>query len=195
MLINDGVYRMRFRDGMNATDTANMIPGQHYFVDIDFRNTSYTFLAGHSLRIDVTSSNYPRYNRNMNTGQTMYPLPLSSAGDTLVNPVIANNTIYTNSAYASRVTIPCNAWPTSIVENTQPTFEAYPNPATTYIDVVNASSESCTYSIINSLGQVVKTQQSNSSTTRISLDGIGAGVYLLQMKSGHSVSTKEIIVK
>ena len=101
MLITDGVYRMRFRDGFDAADTSNMVPNQHYAVDIVLPHTSITILQGHSLRIDVTSSNYPRFNRNMNTGQAMYPGPIATAGDTLVNPQIANNTIYTNSQYSS----------------------------------------------------------------------------------------------
>ncbi len=195
MMISDGVYRMRFRDGMDAVDTANMIPGQHYFVDIDFRNTSYTFLQGHSLRVDVTSSNYPRYNRNMNTGQDMYPGPYQTAGDTLLNPQIANNTIYTNSVYSSRVTIPCNSWPTSIAENNAPQFEVYPNPASNYVDVTSAVNGECTYTMIDAMGRIVREQKSNTQTTRIVLDGLAAGVYVLQMQTEAGVSSREIIVQ
>jgi len=195
MMISDGVYRMRFRDGFNAVDTANMIPGQHYFVDIDFRNTSYTFLQGHSLRIDVTSSNYPRYNRNMNTGQEMYPLPLSSAGDTLVNPQIANNTVYTNSVYSSRVTIPCNAWPSSIAENTAPQFEVYPNPADNYIDVTSAVNGECTYTLMDATGRVVREQKSDTQTTRIILNGLAPGVYLFRMTTDQVTSARELIIQ
>ncbi len=195
MLINDGVYRMRFRDGFNVADTANMIPNQHYFVDIDLPNTCITILQGHSLRIDVTSSNYPRFNRNMNTGQAMYPAPLITAGDTLVNPQIANNTIYTNSVYSSRVTFPAWNWPLSITENTAPQFDVFPNPASDYLDVVNASNESCSYTLVDAAGRVVREVKSNGTTTRILLDGISAGVYVLQMKTETGVSSREIIVQ
>lgn len=196
MLVNDGVYRMRFRNGFDATDTSNMIPGNHYFVDIELPNTSITFLAGHSLRIDVSSSNYPRFNRNMNTGQEMYPAPLSSAGDTLVNPQVANNTIYTNSVYASRVTIPCNAWPVGITENSAASaFQVYPNPATSYIDVISSSNEECTYTLIDAAGRVVLEQKSTLANTRISLNGIAPGFYSLQRDDTNGVVSREIIVQ
>lgn len=195
MLVSDGVYRMRFRDGFDAVDTNVMVPNQHYFVDITLPNTSITFLQGHSLRIDVSSSNYPRFNRNMNTGQAMYPGPFQTAGDTLVNPQIANNTIYTNSVYASRVTIPALNWPSEIAENTAPQFEVYPNPASDYIDVTSAVNGECTYTLMDATGRVVREQKSNSQTTRIMLDGLAAGVYVLQMQSESGVSSREIIVQ
>jgi predicted acyl esterase len=196
MLVNDGIYRMRFRDGFTAADTNVMVPNNYYSVDIALANTSITFLQGHSMRIDVSSSNYPMYNRNMNTGQAMYPGPSQSAGDTLVNPQIANNTIYTNSAYPSRVTIPCNAWPNAITElSPVQTFSVYPNPSTNYVDVTSHSNEACTYTILDANGRVVKTQQSNSMATRISLEGLAAGVHVLQMKTENGVSSREIIVQ
>ena len=94
MLVNDGVMRMRFRNGNTANDTAAIIPGTIYNCDIKLPNTAITFLAGHKIRVDITSSNYPRFNRNMNTGGALYP---GNNLDTLVNPVIASNTVYTNS--------------------------------------------------------------------------------------------------
>lgn len=195
MLISDGVYRMRFRDGFNATDTANMIPNQHYFVDIELPNTCITLLQGHSLRIDVTSSNYPRFNRNMNTGQEMYPIPLATAGDTLVNPQIANNVIYTNSQYSSRVTFQAYNWWVGVDENISPKFDVFPNPASDYIDVVSETNESCTYTLVDAAGRVVREVKSNGMTTRILLDGVAAGVYVLQMKTEAGVSSREIIVQ
>lgn len=195
MLVNDGVYRMRFRNGFDANDTANMVPGNHYFVDIDLPNTSITFLAGHRMRIDVTSSNYPRFNRNMNTGQAMYPPPLSTAGDTLVNPQIATNTIYTNSVYSSRVTVPCNAWPNGIAEHTeQPSFEVYPNPAAEYVDVISSSNEMSTYTLFDATGRVVMVQESSAATTRISLENVAAGMYVLQRCCASGTMKQEVVV-
>lgn len=195
MLINDGVYRMRFRDGFDAADTSNMIPNQHYAVDIVLPHTSITILQGHSLRVDVTSSNYPRFNRNMNTGQAMYPGPIATAGDTLVNPQIANNTIYTNSAYTSRVTIPTLSWPMSVAENVQPVISVFPNPATGYFDVTNSANGTCTYRIVDARGRTVIEQKSTANVTRIDVSMLAAGVYTLMMSSDAGVAAKEIIVK
>lgn len=195
MLINDGVYRMRFRDGFNVADTANMIPNQHYAVDIALPNTSITILQGHSLRVDVSSSNYPRFNRNMNTGQAMYPGPTQTAGDTLVNPQVATNTIYTNSVYASRVTIPSLNWPMSIAETAQPSMSVFPNPALDYIDVTHSANGACTYKMMDASGRVVLEQQSSANVTRIDVSTLAAGVYTLVMNSDAGVATKEIVVQ
>ncbi|MBL0310254.1 MAG: CocE/NonD family hydrolase [Bacteroidetes bacterium] len=103
MLVNDGVMRMRFRNGINAADTMLMIPGTDYDCVMKLPCTSLTFLAGHRIRVDVTSSNYPRFNRNMNTGGVMYP---GNSMDSLVNPVVASNTVYTNVNNTSYITLP-----------------------------------------------------------------------------------------
>lgn len=195
MLVNDGIYRMRFRDGFFASDTSVMVPNNNYSVDIVLPATSLTFLQGHRMRIDVSSSNYPMYNRNMNTGQAMYPGPYQTAGDTLVNPQIANNTIYTNSVYSSRVTVPCNAWPNAITEtNPAPKFSVYPNPASEYVDVVNMDAGSCTCTLFDATGRIVREQQSNGTTTRIDVKDLTAGVYTLHIASGTYVVSREIIL-
>ena len=88
-LVLDGIRRMRFRNGFAAGDTSSITPGTLYPLDIDFfANTAITFPAGHKIRVDITSSNYPRFDKNLNNGQTMYV-----AGDTLV----AENTVYMNN--------------------------------------------------------------------------------------------------
>lgn len=195
MLINDGVYRMRFRDGFDAVDTNNMVPNQHYAVDIVLPNTSITILQGHSLRVDVTSSNYPRFNRNMNTGQAMYPGPVATAGDTLVNPQIANNTIYTNSQYTSRVTIPALSWPMSVNEIAQPSIAVFPNPAMDYIDVTCAENTNRTYQMVDATGRVVLEQKSAANVTRIDVSTLAPGVYTLMVSSEAGVVAKEIVVQ
>jgi putative CocE/NonD family hydrolase len=195
MLINDGVYRMRFRDGFDAVDTNNMVPNQHYAVDIVLPHTSLTILQGHSLRVDVTSSNYPRFNRNMNTGQAMYPGPIATAGDTLVNPQIANNTVYTNSQYASRVTIPALSWPTSVNEPVPSAITVFPNPATDHVDITNADNANRTYKIIDATGRVVIEQQSAGNVTRIDVSALAPGVYTLLVSAEAGIATQEIIVQ
>ena len=62
----DGVLRTRFRDGFEAP--ALMEPGTPERLEIDLWATSYLLAPGDRLRLDVTSSNYPRLARNPNTG-------------------------------------------------------------------------------------------------------------------------------
>jgi putative CocE/NonD family hydrolase len=62
----DGILRVRYRNGL-ATEEL-MKPGTVYEITIDMTATSNVFLPGHRIRLDVSSSNFPRYDRNTNTG-------------------------------------------------------------------------------------------------------------------------------
>jgi putative CocE/NonD family hydrolase len=64
--IVDGITRMRYRAG--AAPGATMTGGAVYEVSVDCWATSHVFLPGHRLRVQVTSSCFPRWNRNLNTG-------------------------------------------------------------------------------------------------------------------------------
>lgn len=62
----DGGLRTRFREGYEAPKL--MEPGQRYRLELDLWATSYALAPGDRLRVDVTSSNFPRLARNPNTG-------------------------------------------------------------------------------------------------------------------------------
>jgi uncharacterized protein len=62
----DGLLRARYRDGSEAPSLIE--PGRVYAFDIDCWVTAMTFLKGHRLRVQVSSSNFPRFDRNPNTG-------------------------------------------------------------------------------------------------------------------------------
>jgi uncharacterized protein len=64
--IADGIVRARFRDSASASSP--ITPGRVYEYAIDLWATSHVFKAGHRLRIEVSSSNFPRYDRNANSG-------------------------------------------------------------------------------------------------------------------------------
>ncbi len=59
--------------------------------------TSNVFLAGHRLRIEISSSNFPRFQRNLNTGGDNF---------TEAQPVIARNRIHYSAEHPSRIVIP-----------------------------------------------------------------------------------------
>lgn len=62
----DGLLRARYRNGPEAPAPAE--PGRIHAYDIDCGVTAMTFLKGHRLRVQVSSSNFPRFDRNPNTG-------------------------------------------------------------------------------------------------------------------------------
>jgi uncharacterized protein len=67
MLINDSIIRCRFRNGFEREEL--MEPGTEYDVEILLPPTSNLFAKGHRIRLDVSSSNFPRLERNPNTGE------------------------------------------------------------------------------------------------------------------------------
>jgi putative CocE/NonD family hydrolase len=65
----EGVVRMRFRDSYDEPSLIS--PGEVYEIRIDLGNLSHVVLAGHRLRLHVTSSDFPRWDRNPNTGERL----------------------------------------------------------------------------------------------------------------------------
>jgi putative CocE/NonD family hydrolase len=74
-----------------------LTPGEVYEVTIPMWETSNVFKAGHRIRVEVSSSNFPRLARNLNTGE--HPGEDASMQ-------VANQTIHHSSQYASRITLP-----------------------------------------------------------------------------------------
>jgi uncharacterized protein len=69
MLLCDSIIRCRYRNGFEREELIQ--PGEQYEVSILLPPTSNLFAAGHRIRIDVSSSNFPRLDRNPNTGEPM----------------------------------------------------------------------------------------------------------------------------
>ena len=94
--IQDGIVRALYRDNNPLLPTP-LSPGAVERYDIDLWATSLVFKNGHRIRIEVSSSNFPRYNRNLNTGN---PVPEA----TLAVP--AHQRIYHTSRYPSHILLP-----------------------------------------------------------------------------------------
>jgi putative CocE/NonD family hydrolase len=65
--LTEGILRMRYRASPEHSSLIN--PGQVYEISLDLWATSNVFLRGHSLRLEISSSNFPRFDRNLNTGE------------------------------------------------------------------------------------------------------------------------------
>jgi putative CocE/NonD family hydrolase len=94
--LTDGIIRARYRDGEQPS---LLEPGQPYRFTIDLWATSNVFKAGHAIRLQVTSSNFPRWDRNPNTG---HPLGQDGPADLRV----AEQTILHDAAHPSHVVLP-----------------------------------------------------------------------------------------
>ena len=93
--LTSGILRMRYRNSQEKPELAN--PGETYHITIDLWATSNVFLAGHKLRLEVSSSNFPRFDRNLNTGE------IQSRGSRMIK---ATNVIYHDKARPSALLLP-----------------------------------------------------------------------------------------
>lgn len=91
----EGITRMRFR--FDNEGGALIEPGKVYEVRIDLDSTSNYFGPGHCIRLEVSSSNFPRFDRNLNTG-------LSAAYESRY--VSARNTVHHGPSMPSRLVLP-----------------------------------------------------------------------------------------
>ena len=101
--LDESIQRMRYRDGYDKP-LVWMEKGKVYKVTLQPLTTSNYFPAGHKLRIEVASSNFPRFDRNLNTGGRNYDE---------TKPVVAHNVVHHSAQYPSSLTI-------TTVKHTQP---------------------------------------------------------------------------
>ncbi|QDT31920.1 CocE/NonD family hydrolase [Thalassoglobus polymorphus] len=93
--IGDGIVRGRFRESLKKEVLMN--PGETYEFTIRLYPTSNVFKKGHRIRVDISSSNYPRFDVNPNTGE-----PLNRHRRTEV----ATQTIFHDASHPSRIILP-----------------------------------------------------------------------------------------
>ena len=93
--LTSGILRLRYRNSQEKPELAN--PGETYHITVDLWATSNVFLAGHKLRLEVSSSNFPRFDRNLNTGE-------EQARATRM--IKATNVIYHDKAHPSALVLP-----------------------------------------------------------------------------------------
>jgi predicted acyl esterase len=193
MLVNDGVMRMRFRNGNTANDTAAMIPGIIYDCTITLPSTAITFPVGHKIRVDITSSNYPRFNRNMNTGGSMYP---GNSLDTLVNPIVAANTIYTNSLNTSYITLPLVGFVAGInsENNLQEQINIFPNPVNNIL-FVEVPGSNFNLEMTDLTGRRISEQKTMNEKAEIDCTNFPDGIYFVRITTPEKKSCyKKIII-
>ena len=93
--LDEGVQRVRWREGW--AKPVFMEPGKEYQVDIPPLVTSNSFAKGHRIRVEVSSSSFPHFERNLNTGGNNYDEK---------DGITARNVIHHGPAYPSRIVLP-----------------------------------------------------------------------------------------
>jgi len=93
--LTDGILRMRYRNSLEKPEPARA--GEVYRLVIDAGVTGHVFMKGHRVRIEISSSNFPRFDRNPNTGGPI-------AAETAL--VTATQTIYHDRQHPSELLLP-----------------------------------------------------------------------------------------
>jgi putative CocE/NonD family hydrolase len=97
MLIADGIIRARYRNSMEKPKLMSGNPHKVYEFTINMGDICQVFKEGHSIRVDISSSNFPKHDRNLNTGGELY---------TETSMQIAENTIHHNKWHPSYIILP-----------------------------------------------------------------------------------------
>jgi putative CocE/NonD family hydrolase len=91
----EGIVRARYRESLSKPSLLK--PGQIYRFDIDMVGTSVAFLKGHRIRVHVTSSHFPQFDRNPNTGERF---------GTTAKVTVAQQAVYHDAERPSHILLP-----------------------------------------------------------------------------------------
>ena len=97
IILTEGILRTRYRNSLEDADLIE--PGEVYEITLDLSATSNVFLRGHRIRLEVSSSNFPRYDRNTNTVGVI-------AGDGEQDVIAAVNHVLHGPRHLSRLVLP-----------------------------------------------------------------------------------------
>ena len=95
LVLSEGILRARYRQGLEATELLE--PNEPDEFAIELCPVCHVFRAKHRLRLDISSSNFPRFSRNLNTGEDVA---------TGTRMLVAQQTVLHSGAYPSRVVLP-----------------------------------------------------------------------------------------
>jgi putative CocE/NonD family hydrolase len=95
--LTDGIIRARYRNSL--ADPEPLTPGETYELSLDLSVTSNVFLPGHRIRLEISSSNFPRFDRNTNTGGVI-------ADESEDQAAVAVNRVLHGPGYLSQLILP-----------------------------------------------------------------------------------------
>ena len=183
VLLTQGIKRARFREGLDKE--IFMQKDSIYKIEIELEPLSLKLKLGEQLRVDITSSNYPMFDINLNDGGELY-----KAGDTL----IATNLIYSRSEIPSRLIVPSKKLFTD-VNSTDKSDDIiiFPNPAANHIEIKDPNSGILSFKILNITGEIIQT---GSEARSIDVSNLSNGFYVIFCHHGNgSISLKKLIIK
>jgi uncharacterized protein len=97
IFLTDGILRARYRNSLAEPEP--LTPGKPVEISLDLSVTSNVFLPGHRIRLEVSSSNFPRFDRNTNTGGVI-------TDESAAQATVAVNRVLHGPSYPSHLTLP-----------------------------------------------------------------------------------------
>ncbi|GAB5416040.1 MAG: CocE/NonD family hydrolase [Crocinitomicaceae bacterium] len=180
MLINDGIQRVRFRNGYSQGDESFMTPGQVYNVQVTLPFTNYTWKAGHRIKIYISGNSDTRWNVNLQDGGTMYQ---PGTGN------VANITIHHDQNNSSYILLPGSNSSLSTQELNEKPIRIYPNPAAESVNIEGATNPS--YILYDAKGQIILEDSGNQLNTQ----AVASGWYLLQINGDNVQKQLPVIIR
>jgi uncharacterized protein len=181
MLINDGIRRMRFRNGYRKTDESFMSPSIVYNVEVQMPFTNYTWKAGHKIKIYVSGNSSIRWDVNLQNGDSMYV-----AGDTMV----ANIQIHHSTQYPSKLILPGNSPLVSVNDIDFESTSIYPNPTNEKL-FIQSDIDAASYEIYDLSGKLLRREHVNANS--IHVGDLNSGMYFIVIQTESNRFTAKFI--
>lgn len=171
MLINDGIKRMRFRNGYTQASETFMTPGTIYPVQIELPFTNYTWKTGHKIKLYFSGNNAIRWNVNLQDGGTMYTNGTGISGSI---------TLHHDATHPSHIVLPGNNDFLGVQEALATEWmDVYPNPSSEmlYISGENVAH----YALTDLSGKVLLSGK--PMTEGVSVKHLANGTYLIRLET------------
>jgi len=209
ILMTDNIIMARHRHGLTTEDF--LVPGQPDTFEIDLWSIAHVFNAGHRIGVLISSSNYPRFEKNPNTGATFM------RDDPTM--LVATNTVFRSSDMASKLLLPVVPWnPHFICEGTAIPDKiklcSFPNPFNSSV-LLSIELENNKYSgsnefsgpiqlsLFDMAGRLVRdmliesmVENGRAEVSWVPAGDVSTGVYLLRAEyDGKTYSTNIVYIK
>ncbi|MFT4644379.1 MAG: putative acyl esterase [Planctomycetota bacterium] len=191
MKICEQVQRMRFLNGYEQVAIQLLTPGNVYEVDLEFQNTAITIKEGHQLRLIISSSSYPKFNRNMNNGLEMYP---NNNLDTIYSTQIAENKVHFDKNNLSKLVLPLYNFKVESAINDMVSSEIsiFPNPSKGSVAIVT-DLEIKQLAVFNVLGEQIIFELDENL---LKLSSVESGIYFIRIQTENNyILTEKIVVE
>ncbi len=185
MLINDGIRRMRFRQGFTQTSVSLITPGEVFNIEVELPFVNYTWKKGHKIKIYISGNSSIRWDVNLQNGGLMY---VAGQGN------LADISIYHSTQYPSKLKMPGNL-PLFSLHDTKVDYKIkiFPNPTQDFIQIRNEELDlPIRIEIFDLNGKKILSQASQSPNSAVDISSLRSGIYVMMVERNGEISLHKI---